>query len=220
MQTLCQNMASSKLEWLAELKVRANSVADFGCGFGHTLALMQTLGASEAVGIDRCKSIIRQDCEFLDTIQQCFSQFKRRLQSHPHLIPEHEKTLWETLPSFFKQDLLREDFRVEFCVEDITERTKLRSNYYDIAFCERVLEHIEDQDGGRTGKKTQSTIEEMSRVVKPGGYVGAWEHSKSYTTGQPLDFQCLFEEAGLERVHTEEGEHHKVYLYQKPINQG
>lgn len=188
-----------ELQWLIEQNVRrADKVADFGCGGGKkTLALMWALGASEAVGID--KQDITPAQSMLKDIRHEIIVIRSKLRSCRD-IPEDDLMWWNGVPDFLKR--LPPEERIKFCQGNITKPTGLQSDYYDIAFCHRVLHHIWfDQ----TQEDTQFAIREMARVVKPDGLVAAFEVLQ-YSDKPKLDFRPLFERAGLERVHTKETE--------------
>jgi SAM-dependent methyltransferase len=66
---------------------------------------------------------------------------------------------------------------------------------FDLAYCEKVLYHIWDDHGDRG---VGCAIEEMKRVLRPGGWMVAVEPvSLSPTNDEALDFSHLFEQAGL-----------------------
>ena len=85
-------------------------------------------------------------------------------------------------PSFLREPALKEV--VQFYTADITEPTELPPDYYDIAFCDYVLNHIWLDKGEAA---TQGAIEEMARVVRPGGLVAA--HEPTQRTSDPFIFK-------------------------------
>jgi SAM-dependent methyltransferase len=205
-----------ELQWLIEQNVRrADKVADFGCGGGEkTLALMWALGASEAVGIDI--EDITPAQSMLEGIRHEITIIRSKLRSCRD-IPEDDLMWWNGVPDFLKR--LPPEECIKFCQRDITKPTGLQPDCYDIAFCHRVLHHIWfDQ----TQEDTQFAVREMARVAKPGGLVAAFEVIQ-YSDKPKLDFRPLFEQAGLERVHTKETEENysqgqrivAEYLYKK-----
>ena len=99
---------------------------------------------------------------------------------------------------------------IEFITKDMSERVdELLSNHFDLAFCERVL-YFSLPDW----QKVQNAINEMARVVKPGGLVIAVEPKKD-ETGNLIDFHPLFARAGLIEEYLE-GSPGKAYCYKKP----
>jgi len=186
---------------------------------------MWALEASEAVGVDKSEQSIRQAQSVLANTQDTVNLMQRRLRCYPREIPEDDKAWWETVPSFFKQELLQERFHVDFVVQDITKPTELQSDYFDVAFCDFVLHHIWfDQENKDAREDAQFAIGEMARVVRPGGAVAAFELIQ-YLDEPRLDFRPLFEQAGLKLVHTKEMETNSLdehgvtaeYLCEKPI---
>jgi len=108
---------------------------------------------------------------------------------------------------------------VTFITADMTTPVaELASNYFDLAYCENVLNQIETESDLQ---EVQTAINEMSRVAKPGGWVIAVEpqigaefeetthnvasrivgHSVTIPMriSDPQDISSLFEAAGLVR---------------------
>lgn len=206
MQTGSLICKRDRLQWLMAQNVRAEKVVNFGCNIGiETLALMWVLGANEAIGIDKNETFICQAQNTLTNLKDDIVKMQRMLHSFPQTIPERDKTWWSgEIPDFLKTDLLREEFRLDFRVCDITEPVGLPSSYYDLAFCDFVLHHIWfDSERENAQDDTQFAINEMTRVVKPSGVVAAYELIQ-FSDKPKLDFRSLFEQAGLEIVHTRE----------------
>jgi SAM-dependent methyltransferase len=215
-----------ELQWLVDLGVQATTIANFGCHIGgETLAIMWTLGASEAVGIDKDEQAVLQARDTLTYIQDDVKRIWLYMQHYSTEISEDDRTWWnDSVPSFFKRELLR-DGCVSYLVRDITKPTGLPSGYYDVAFCDFVLHHIW-YDAGRENPRedTSSAIKEMTRVVRPGGVVAASELVQ-YPDKQRLDFKPLFKEARLECEYIDEREVDSqegrgviaTYLCRKPL---
>lgn len=122
---------------------------------------------------------------------------------------------------------------VSLIVSDVA-RPGLPSEQFDLAFCRNVLYQVERQSGMA---RVQTAISEMTRVVKPGGWVIAvegkigvefkeeidevWsaisgsEFSWKKPTGQPEDISGLFEAAGLTASEVP-GSPRSSYCYCKP----
>jgi SAM-dependent methyltransferase len=167
---------------------------------------MWTLGASEAVGIDKDEQAVLEARDILAYIQDDVKRIRLYMQYHSAKISEDDRTWWnDSVPGFFKRELLR-DGCVSYLVRDITKPTGLPSGCYDVAFCNFVLHHIW-YDAGRENPRedTSSAIKEMTRVARPGGIVAASELVQS-PDKQRLDFKLLFKEARLQPVHIEERE--------------
>lgn len=226
-QTQIEILSSKKkrLQWLVELDVRAEKVVNFGCHVGaETLASIWALEAREAVGIDKDEEYIHQAQSTFAYMQDDAKRIGRTLHSS-RSISEDDKTWWSVaVPSFFKKELLREGFRLDFVVGDITKPTGLVSDYYDVAFCDFVLHHIWfDQERKKAQEDTQFAIKEMARVVRPGGVIAVFEPIQCPDKPK-LDLGPFFEQAGLKLVHTKEievngSQRHRVkaeYLCEKP----
>jgi hypothetical protein len=190
----------AKIEWLTDRVAQADRIANFGCNRGReTLALFWALGAHEALGIDIDSSNIDAARAALLTIKQDTLTVAQRLQGYPDDFVEW----WNaTIPGFLNSKILQLEPIEVFVVGDISQRTKLLSNHYDIAFCQYVLHHVW-LDKGK--EHAGLAIGEMARVVRSGGTVAACEPIQ-LPDAQKLDFRPLFEQAGLKLVFTEEGE--------------
>ena len=171
------------IESLASLKLKVERIADFGCGNGlETLLLMCVLNACEGVGIDKCEDNIRNAQDDIETIQNIILA----------------KGVEYDAPAFLKSGV---ESSVRYYVRDITEPTLLTSDYYDIAFCNRVLYHIFLGDG-ENKSKAQSVVDELRRIVKPGGVVAMCEPTLRTRMGSfCADFKPFFEKANLTPVH-------------------
>jgi hypothetical protein len=67
---------------------------------------------------------------------------------------------------------------------------ELTSNYFDLAFCEDVLYYMKlDQPDF---EKVQSAINEMARLVHPGGWVVAYETKMDVKVEKTDDFWCPY----------------------------
>lgn len=191
-----------RLSWLLDLGISANKVINFGCSGGtDTLALMCFLDSNEGVGLDIDNNAIDQAGSIYRTIYENVQYFKRMMQLYPHIFSEDDKAWWSKVPQFFKQSLFRDTFRLAYIVQNITQPSSMPSNYFDIAFSDFVLHHIwYDENSDTSLHDTFKTIQEMTRVIKPGGLVASFELVQ-YANKPKLDFDSLFLKAGLEQVH-------------------
>lgn len=208
---------SHKYKWLVKrldiLNVKIHKIADFGCGEGwETLALMCLFNGREAAGIDKDHHNIESAQGNVRHIQSLIWANLAKGVSVPN-----------DSPCFLveSQDKRHLEQTVRFYTGDITKPTPLRSDYYDIAFCNFVLKDVWLHQGGEPG--IQNAIEEIARVVKPSGFVAAREPTKRTSeTDEPafhIDFGPLFEGVGLSRVYMEnetfESGQNTEYLYAK-----
>jgi hypothetical protein len=168
---------ASSRKWLSQLSSSVESIANFGCWSSEPFVLMWTLDATEV-------KVIEKEEENL---------------SKPFGPKEQFEYLKRNLPSAL------EGRSIEFITKDMSKRVdELRPNYFDLAYCERVLCYsLPDL------QKVQSSINEMTRVVKPGAWVIAVNEPE-------IDFRPLFTRVGLieERL---KGAPEKAYCYRKPL---
>ena len=152
------------LSWLSQLKGFVNSIADFGCWSDEPLVLMWTLDATEVVVVERDPANLSRAKEDRDLLER-------------------------TVPDALRGRSLR------FIVADMTEvldEARLRSDHFDLAYCERVLYHMSDPT------QVQVAVSEMARTVKPGGRVIAVESMPDQQGNPRLGILApLFEKAGL-----------------------
>ena len=75
---------------------------------------------------------------------------------------------------------------------------------YDLAFCDMVLNEIWwDRSREDADEETRVAIGQLSRLIRPGGYLAAFEWVEQKFRPR-LDFQLLFEQLQLEVIHAEE----------------
>jgi len=193
------------LKWLSQLRTSIENIASFGCwGSSESLALMWTLNATEVKGIEKKK--------------EHFSEAEEELEC-----------LRKEIPAAF------EGRSVEFILADMsTEVAELPSNYFDLAYCEKVLDSMYMESDCQ---KVRDAIREMARVVKPGGWVIAVEPkigvefkevtddyesklfgckiTKPVRMSSPKDISSLFKDAGLVRDNRVKGTPNGAYCYRK-----
>lgn len=205
-----------KIEWLSSYRETFGSVADFGCNIGYeTIALMWFLGAQEAVGIDKSESGIRQA---LDTIRH-FSEDLRSIWyyvNHISELSQETRSYARSLVSKYSHCSLP-----SYLVADITERTELPSDHFDLSYCERVLYQIACDDTQKEADGVQRAISELARVTKPGGLVVAIEPTTcSLEDDTVVELNPFFALAGLVRLESPTdlflAERKATYLYTKP----
>lgn len=219
----------NQLDWLAAYPTQAEKVANFGCHIGgETLALMWLLDAQEAVGLDIEADSISQAQDTLGYLRENIEQTRRTIQFNLKGVSEEDRVWWSGLPYFFTHRVLEDDFSLEYRICDITQPTDLPNNYFDLAFCDFVLHHIwYDEMRENAGQDTKFTVNEMARVIKPGGIVAARELIQ-FDDKPRLDFTGLLERAGVERVDVQEEEFKSLerygwvgkYIYRKIASSG
>lgn len=131
------------------------------------------------------------------------------------VIEKKEIYLSEPMGPQEKEELLRRDAAafqgrsIEFITADISKKIDgLASNYFDLAYCKYVLYQME------SNQEIQNTINQMTRVVKPGGWVIAVEPIISFPDMKPLDMSLFFEAVGLDRVDLDDAPS-GAYCYKK-----
>jgi len=181
-------------QWLTDQRIQATKVADFGCQNGiKTLSLMLVLGASEATGVDIDAQDISQAQRTLNHIQEDVRRISR-LIDYPD-ISAADRAWWDKVPEFFKQRLLQPNC-VTYLVADMTKRTVLCEDYYDVSHCRYVLYNLSPDQSEQTAKqhakaRIASAVKEMARVTRPGGIVAASEPLQD-TDGSELEFTPFF----------------------------
>lgn len=107
--------------------------------------------------------------------------------------------------------------------------SELHSDYFDLAFCSNVLYYMKTEQ--TDFEKVQSAIDQMARVVRPGGWVVAIEPKMDVTfeekessiipglpslepLNEPSDISDLFVKAGLTKSNFGTP---PLYVYTKPI---
>jgi SAM-dependent methyltransferase len=153
------------LIWLSPLQGTVESIANFGCWSAEPFLLLWILDATEI-------KVIEKEQEHLDGPIQ------------------DKKSLSKEIPDALAGR------SIEFIVGDMTtglDEAQLPSDYFDLAYCERVLCHMSDL------RELENAISEMARTVKPGGRVIAVESMPDQQGNPRLGILApLFEKAGLE----------------------
>jgi ubiquinone/menaquinone biosynthesis C-methylase UbiE len=181
------NRANIRFGDLVSLHPPSEYIANFGCSIGHeTFELMWSFNSVEVVGLDIELENITQAEEYLATIKSEVVECKKSY--YLKWTSQEDRNWWNGVPP-----CLKDQRYPRFYHGDMTKRTKLADDYFDLAFCSNVLYHIDHE-------KLSAAISEMKRVVKPGGWVVAWESSQeSPTDSTPLNFHPIFEQVVLKR---------------------
>lgn len=167
-------------EWLSQLRTSVESLASFGCMSSEPFYLMWTLDAGEVKVTEVCHERI---CE-------------RK---------KEQECLEATIPLAFKGRT------IDFILADMrtVNEDQLPPNHFDLAFCERVLYQIfltdlekvqgtvNSQNIQEALQKVLEAINQMARIVKPGGWVIAVETIAINPGDDPRNISPLFKIAGL-----------------------
>lgn len=171
-----------KVKLLSSLRKKFDKIAHFGCNNGNeTLALMWLLNVTEIVGID---NEITDQARDLQTKFQSDRPWVKLYLDLPHNIhPQFREFIdrFDNLnfPRFIEGDMT-------------TTIDKLPSNYFDLAYCERVLNQIVCEKSGQAQDNVSNAVNEMARVVKPGGVVVAIEPKKCLSDRDREQFRNYF----------------------------
>jgi len=173
-----------RYEWLGPLRASVVTIADFGC-----------LATTES--------------------QTCFEPYALLWTLNATSVtvidknPEYIRNAREWLRITRERNAYFNDCNLEFIVGDMTGGIDaLDDSDFDLSYCKHVLYNMQ-----HTWEELQSSIYEMARVVRPGGWVIA-EETISDKNGGLVDIGRLFEMAGLceERL---ENAPEDAYCYKK-----
>ncbi len=201
------------------------SIADFGCGDGwETLALVMKLNASVAIGIDKEQALIDKArimvgeiYQQLETNRQLVPQIRAILANPAHfsklsvdvrskaknLINKYEKLL---LPSYRRGDITSGE-----------KDTGLPPNHFALVYCKYVLYHIYCAENSPTVPNIRAAIQEVARVVKPGGLVAIDEPDTcSPNDDRQVELKPYFLQAGLRPIRENDPSFEGTELYLKP----
>lgn len=204
----------TKIEWLLNFKERYESVAHFGCNIGYeTLALMWFLKARETIGIDKDSDSINQAESLRINLQEDIQNIQRTLyyiRDLPDIYKQFQEHISKANLAF-----------PTFITGDMTKTTDLSSNYFDLAYCERVLYHIICDKSNRARANVLRAIKEMVRVIKPGGLIVAIEPNRCTPDDKTtVKLKPIFEKVDLIPIEINNptllAEYKTLYLYSKP----
>jgi SAM-dependent methyltransferase len=191
--------------WLADLGVVAPTLAHFNCGSGEsTLGLMWAVEGREGIGLDADEDRLQIGRDRLEQLKWEMEAIWKRLRVSDSL-PTAEFMWWnDEVPDFLKHNLLDEGFSLEFGIGKLPYDNPLEREAYDLVFCDMVLNEIWwDRSQEDADEETRVAIGQMARLVRPGGYLAAFEWVEQKFRPR-LDFRLLFEQLQLEVLHTEE----------------
>jgi SAM-dependent methyltransferase len=199
-------------DWIQSLPqledIKGEKVAHFGCAGGReTLALMWVLDAHEVYGIDRDIFEVRQmRVELQGYISDCEL-------SLPYLSQEDYSWWRNKVPPFIK----RERFPIFIKEQDIAHPTQpfqLPGSYFDLACCSNLLYIILEEQGE---EGVLSAVQEMRRVVRPGGWIVADEPDNSIATRlKPIFHQTELCHAKTQTYGQNMDDQATSYYYRKP----
>lgn len=194
-------------EWLKPLRSCISSIADFGCSASEAKTCSQSYALLWTLEATRVV-VVDKDPEHICYAQKWLETYRTK---HP----------------YFKK------YNLEFVVGDMTGRIDgLNEGEFELSYCQNVLYIVHKE---KDLKGTQNAIDEMIRVVKPGGWVIAIEPkigagfedvpidcfggklSLPCQKSDPIDISWLFEAAGLVRVSID-GASKWAYCYRKPFD--
>ncbi len=192
-------------QWLAELGVVAPQVAHFKCGTGEsTVGLMWAVQATEATGLDSVPASLQTAHDRLAQLQWEMQNIWKRLRVSDSL-PTDEFMWWnDDVPDFLKENLLQPGFSVDFRPGALPFNNPLTYDYFDLAFCDMALNEIWwDRTREDAENDTRIAIGQMSRIVRPGGHLAAFEWVEQKFRPY-LDYRLLFEQLQLEVIYAKE----------------
>lgn len=202
----------NRLVWFLDLGIPADKIVNFGCNTGEeTLALMYHLDANEGIGLDINEEHIRNNQNDFAIFKEVLQTVEKKMQRISPLKSDEERAWWNTVPNFYKHKIFESTFSLEYVVQDITIPSELPSDYFDLAFCDFVLHHIWYDEDGLNQEATYSTIQEMARVIKPGGVIAIRERLQ-HKNKPRLDFGLLIQQMELQRIRKEEYDDEKGFV--------
>lgn len=184
-------------QWLVDFGLNVEKAVNFGCEpAGKSLGLMWAVDAEKMLGIDPSERVVHQEESTLVRIQRELRAYWDHLYQSDQ-VTDQDIAWWnEEVPDFFKQELTKHDHFIDFIARDYTKFINIPANFFDLAFCDFVLHKIRwDKTRKDPPQETRFFINQMARLVRPGGIVAAFEWAQ---TGphERLDFRRIFETAG------------------------
>ena len=186
-----------ELQWLVDYGISVEKAVNFGCEPpGKSLGLMWAVEAEKLLGLDRSERIPHQEESTLSRIQRELRAYWDFLHKGEGVTEENMRWWNEDVPDFFKQEMTKQDFFIDFLARDYTQFINIPPNFFDLAFCDFVLHGIRwDKTRKDPAQDTRFVINQMARLVRPGGFVAAYEWVQTGTY-ERLDFRRIFETCG------------------------
>jgi SAM-dependent methyltransferase len=196
-----------EFQWLVDFGLTAEKTINFGCvPSGKSLGLMWAVAAEKLLGIDPAERVVHEEENTLSRIQRELRSYWDYLYNSDE-VTEEDVAWWnEEVPDFFKQEMTKMDFFIDYATRDYTKFVNIPPNFFDLAFCDFVLHKIRwDKTRKDPPQDTRFVIGQMARLVRPGGIVGAFEWIQTGTF-ERIDFRRIFEtcEANLTVLHMHE----------------
>ena len=190
-------------QWLVDMDVVAGQIATFGCGTGESvLGLMWAVEAFEGLGLDKDPAVLEVAHDRYVQLQWELEKIWTRLRVSDTL-PQSDFIWWnDIVPDFIKRRMQESNFLVEFTEGEPGSKARLPFEYYDLAYVDFLLHKIW-WDRNRTDPEndTRLAIGQMMRVVRPGGFIVAYEWEQ-FQFNPSLDYRRLFEQLGLRVIST------------------
>lgn len=180
-----------KFRWFKEDIPSVDKIVNIGIGEAgaETFALMWSLGASEAVGFDICRSRIKNANQKLDAAIGFVKEVV------PHTLESCSEEYEKLFNAWYENDVAREIRDCELPIfkhGDVVSGLDWKENHFDLAYSRYLLDKVDEQ-------KRLDAISEMIRVTRPGGHVIIVSPKRSI----PDNLSNL--EADLIRTVTEDG---------------
>ena len=182
------NAYREDVAWLSSLLPSKPRIADIGCSIGsETLAISIYLDPAEVIGVDISPDAIRQA---RDTVRD----WRHLLDSTERLLPYFDKADPQIVALVAD---LKAHVQPHFLIGDISKPTPLPADEYHLAYTRHVLYHLACTDGEPTPAAVLPAMAEISRVLRPGGYLVAIEPTScSPESRHSLDLSPLLKEIG------------------------
>jgi len=209
LQTQIDAISAWRLEfqWLVDYGLTAEKTVNFSCEpTGKALGLMWAVEAEKLLALDPSDLVVHQEETTLSRIQKDLRAYWDYLYKSDDVADEEVQWWNEEVPDFFKQEMTKLDFYIDYIVRDYTKFVNIPPNFFDLAFCDFVLHQIRwDKTRKDPAQDTRFVINQMARLVRPGGVVAAFEWVQT-ATYERLDFRRIFETSGsgLTVIHTHE----------------
>jgi SAM-dependent methyltransferase len=189
--------------WMTRKGLPIERAINFGCEIpGQTLALMWASGAREIAGLARTDETAVHEEDNMMRLQNELQGAWDDMVVGQGGYEDADRAAWnDTIPDFFKNNVIRADHSIDYAIADFTKFVPLPEAYYDLAFCDFVLHKLMwDQTLEDAEMTTRFVIGQMSRSVRPGGFVSCYEMARIPLL-PPIDFRGLLEQSGLTVVY-------------------